>query len=65
MVVSNSRKALLLFEEHGSLVVEDDVLMVDGDNKPFAVRIAHKLSDAKINIEYCYSAPARTRKRAC
>jgi len=29
MVVSDTRKALLLFEEHGTLVVENDVLMID------------------------------------
>ena len=57
MVVSEPRKALLLFEEHGTLVVEDDVLMVDGDNKPGSLaQIAHRLAAAKINIEYCYSA---------
>ncbi|HYT61406.1 MAG TPA: ACT domain-containing protein, partial [Haliangiales bacterium] len=57
MVVSDPRKALLLFEEHGTLVVEDDVLMVDGDNKPGSLaKIAHRLADARINIEYCYCA---------
>jgi len=57
LVVSDPRRALLLFEEHGTLVVEDDVLMVDGDNKPGSLaRICHKLADARINIEYCYSA---------
>ena len=57
MVVSDFRRALLLFEEHGTLVVDDDVLLVDGSNKPGALAaIAHKLSQAKINIEYCYSA---------
>ena len=31
--------------------------MVEGSNKPGEVaRIAHKLAEAKINIEYCYSA---------
>ncbi len=64
MVVSNPRKALLLFEEHGTLVVEDDVVMVDGDNKPGSLaRIAHKLADAKINIEYCYSATSPDAKK--
>ena len=57
MVVSNPRKALLIFEEHGTLVVEDEVLMVDGDNKPGSLaRLAEKLADAKINVEYLYSA---------
>ena len=57
MVVSDYRKALHLFEEHGTLVVEDDVIMIEGDNKPGSLaKIAHKLADAKINIEYCYCA---------
>jgi len=64
MVVSDSRRALHLFEEHGTLVVEDDVLMIDGSNKPGQLaQIAHKLADAKVNIEYCYSAtPAEAKK---
>jgi hypothetical protein len=64
MVLSDPRKALLLFEEHGTLVVEDDVLMVDGDNKPGSLgQIAHKLADAKINIEYCYCATSPDAKK--
>ena len=64
MVVSDPRKALLLFEEHGTLVVETEVIMVEGDNKPGSLaRLAHKLGDAKINIEYAYCAtPPEARK---
>jgi len=64
MVVSDYRRAMHLFEEHGTLVVEDDVLMIDGSNKPGQLaQIAHRLADAKINIEYCYSAtPAEAKK---
>jgi hypothetical protein len=64
LVVNDSRKALLLFEEHGTLVVEDDVLLVEGTNKPGELaRIAHRLAEAKVNIEYCYSAtPSDARK---
>jgi len=29
MIVSDPRKALLLFEEHGTLVVESEVLMIE------------------------------------
>ena len=63
MVVSDYRKAMGLFEEHGTLVVEDDVLLCEGSNKPGELaRIAHKLASAKINIEYCYSAtPAKAK----
>lgn len=57
MVVNNPTKALFVFEERGTLVVEDDVLMIDGDNKPGSLAsIAHKLAGAKINIEYAYCA---------
>ncbi len=57
MVVSDPRRALLLFEEHGTLVVESEVIWVEGSNRPGALgKIAHKLADAKINIEYIYCA---------
>jgi hypothetical protein len=57
MVVSDTDKALHVFEEHGTLVVEDDVLMLDADNRPGSLaNIAHKLAKAKVNIEYAYSA---------
>jgi hypothetical protein len=64
MVVSDAQKAIHLFEEHATLVVEDDVLMVEGSNKPGELaRIAHRLADANVNIEYCYSAtPPESKK---
>jgi hypothetical protein len=64
LVVSDYRKAMHIFEERGALVVEDDVLVIEGDNKPGSLaRIAHKLAEAKVNIEYCYSATAPKEKR--
>jgi hypothetical protein len=55
--LSNPRKALLLFEEHGTLVVETEVLMLQGSNQPGSLaRICQKFAAAKINIEYCYCA---------
>jgi hypothetical protein len=57
IVVSDWRKALLLFEEHGTLVVETEVLMIEGTNKPGSLAsLAHKLSAGKVNIEYAYCA---------
>ncbi|HUI06494.1 MAG TPA: ACT domain-containing protein [Verrucomicrobiae bacterium] len=57
MVVSDPQKALHLLGEHGVLVVERDVLMLEGHNKPGELaRIAAKLAHHKINIEYAYSA---------
>jgi hypothetical protein len=64
MVVSDYRKALHIFEERGTLVVEDDVLLIEGDNKPGSLAgIADKLAAAKVNIEYAYCAtPPDARK---
>lgn len=64
MVVSNPRRALLLFEEHGTLAVESDVLMLENSNKPGSLAaIAGKLSDAKVNIEYAYCATSPRAKK--
>ena len=64
MVVSDAQKALYLFEQHGTLVVEDDVLLVEADNKPGALaKLCHRLADAKINIEYCYCATIPSAKK--
>ena len=57
MVVSDYRRAQKIFEEHGTLVVEGDVVMIEGDNKSGSLaKIAHKLSAARVNIEYAYCA---------
>jgi hypothetical protein len=64
LVVSDPRRALGLFEEHNSLVVEDEVLMVEGDNKAGSLaQICHRLGKAKINIEYCYCATSPRAKK--
>src|SRR3954465_5056369 len=64
MVLSDYRRALPLCGEHGTLVVEDDVLMIDGSNKPGALAaIAHKLAKGNINIEYCYCATSPDAKK--
>lgn len=64
LVVSDYRKALNVFEARGTLVVDDDVLMIEGTNRPGSLaRIAHKLAAARINIEYAYCAtPPDARK---
>jgi hypothetical protein len=57
MVVNDPHKALHLLGDHGVLVIERDVLMLEGRNKPGELAdIAAKLSKNKINIEYAYSA---------
>ena len=57
MVVSDTHKALSIFEAHGTLVVENEVLMIEHDNRPGTLsEIAKKLAAKKINIEYAYLA---------
>ena len=57
MVVSETRKALTMFEERGVLVVESKVLMIENSNKPGSLaQIASRLAKAKINIEHAYLA---------
>ena len=57
MIVSDTDKALSIFEEHGTLVVENEVLLIEIDNKPGSLsKISHELAGAEINIEYAYLA---------
>ena len=57
MVVSDPHKAIHLLGEHGVLVVERDVLLLEGRSRPGELAgIAKTLAKHKINIEYAYSA---------
>lgn len=57
MVVSDPRRALHIFESHGTLALESDVLMIENENRPGMLsRIAKALSEKNINIEYAYLA---------
>ena len=64
MVLSDTEKALHLFEERGVLAVQNSVLMITNDNKPGSLgKIAGGLAKAKINIEYAYLATSPGAKR--
>jgi len=57
MVLSDTVRALHIFEERGVLAVQNKVLMIENDNKPGSLgKIAARLAKAKINIEYAYLA---------
>ncbi len=57
MVVSEPSRALHVFEDHGSLVIATDVLMIEGSSAPGSLaRIAQGLAESNINIEYAYCA---------
>jgi hypothetical protein len=64
MVVSDHARALSIFEEHGTLVVESDVLMLEHDNKPGTLsQIAKKLAAENVNVEYAYLGSAPTSEK--
>ena len=64
MVVSDHAKALAIFEEHGTLVVENEVLMLEHDNRPGTLsNIAKRLAAENVNIEYAYLATAPTAEK--
>jgi hypothetical protein len=57
MIVSDTDLALSIFEEHGTLVIENEVLLIEIDNQPGKLAaIAHRLAEVEINIEYAYLA---------
>lgn len=61
MIVSDTEKAMSIFEEHGTLVVENEVLLTTIDNKPGSLsRIAHQFAEAGVNIEYAYLATGQS-----
>ena len=64
MVVSDTQKAMHLFERRGLLVVDNNVLMIENSNKPGSLaEIAKRLGKAKINIEYAYLATSPDSKK--
>lgn len=64
MVLSNTEKALGIFEEHGTLIVESEVIMIQNDNRPGSLsRIAKALAEKKINIDYGYLASMPAAKK--
>jgi hypothetical protein len=66
MVVSDHTKALSIFEEHGTLVVENEVLMLEHDNRPGTLsQIAKRLAEENVNIDYAYLATAPRQKKGC
>lgn len=57
MVVSDPHRAIHLLGDHGVMVIERDVLLIEGKSKPGELaEIARKLARHKINIEYAYTA---------
>lgn len=56
-VVSDVDRAIYVLETHGVLVVEREVILIEGGAKPGELaKIARRLADSRINIEYTYGA---------
>ena len=65
-LVDHPTKALLLLEQEGFYVVEQEVVVVDIDNAPGELtRIAQCLAQADINIAYAYCTATKTQERGC
>src|SRR5436309_2839788 len=65
MVVSDPTKALMLLGEAGVLALENDVLMIESGNYPGTLaKIAERLSQANVNIEYAYMAASPASEKA-
>lgn len=59
LVVSKPDEAAHLLGEAGNIVVENEVLVVELENRIGALgALSHKLSDAGINIDYAYCSVA-------
>ena len=64
VITSDWQQAKRVFEAHNALVVETEVLMIEGRNHPGTLaEISEKLSQAKINIDYAYFATAPEAKQ--
>jgi hypothetical protein len=60
MVVSDPTKALMLLGEAGVLALETEVLTIETASEPGVLaKIAERLAEAEINIEYAYLAGGR------
>jgi hypothetical protein len=60
MVVSDHTKALMLLGEAGVLALETEVLTIETASEPGVLaKIAERLAEANLNIEYAYLAGGR------
>ncbi len=60
MVVSDPTKTLMLLGEAGVLALERGVLAIETANQPgILAKIAERLAEAEVNIEYTYLAGGR------
>ena len=64
LIVDKPRTALRILEEHGTLVVANEVILLEGPNRPGSLsRITRLLAEGKVNIEYAYCATPPSSKQ--
>jgi len=62
-LVDHPTKALLLLEQEELYVLEQEVVVIDIDNKPGEIaRIAQSLAEADINIAYAYCTATKNQE---
>lgn len=64
LIVDKPKAALRALEIHGTLVIENEVILLEGMNRPGSLsQIAKALSAAGVNIEYAYCATPPSSKK--
>jgi len=66
LVADNNIKALILLEQQGLYLNEQDVVIIEVDNHPGVLtEISQKLALADINIEYAYCTATEHQPQGC
>ena len=65
-IVDHPTKALLLLEQEELYVLEQEVVVIEIENKPGEIaRLAQALAEADINISYAYCTATNHQERGC
>jgi len=65
MVVDDPNRAVHLLGEAGVLVLENEILAIELENKPGALAdVARRLGKARVNIDYLYASTPRPKGKA-
>ncbi len=66
LVVDQPIKALLLLEQQGLYILEQDIVIISLDNRPGRLaELAQKVARADINIEYAYCTAMDRQEEGC
>lgn len=66
LVVDQPIKALLLLEQQGLYILEQDVVVISLDNRPGQLaELAQRVARADINIEYAYCTAMEHQEAGC